>query len=402
MHTAPPFSMARDPIRGLLCLLVATTVSPGLADDRESTVRDARSGTELVEQLGANEFSVRERATTLLVRLGGQSIAALKAGAESSDREIRFRCNRILTIVRDRELEHRLSRLLNDRDNDADYGLAGWRLYREVAGDSPESRRLFVAMTRAEAELLQAVETGKDAAAAAANERLQQLDFASRQQRSVARIGTLAALLLAQGMATDGAPAGGEVHLAGYLIDRNFSESARVGTQSEVLQKLLGKWIVGVDNARAYEAMLVAYECGTREGLVLAEREIRDGIEALRQPNQDLVPRAPADAPQPPAGRDSQVLTRQMALYLIIKLGGERHVSLVEGLLEDDSRIGKQQIRDLALFTIVRQSHQDPADYGFSRPRNGELGAQISTSLETDEIREQSIQKWREYRARHP
>lgn len=380
-----------------VCLLagVATVVRAG--DDRNAVVTDTL-GSELVRQLGSDEFSTRERATAKLIRLGGQSIGALQVGAESGDREIRFRCTRILAIVRDRELDRRLSVLLNDRNSGTDYGLAGWLRYRELVGDSPESRRLFVEMSRAESEILQAVDTDKESAGKAVVERLLRLSFAN-PQRTPTKIGTFATLLFAAGFSGtyQAGPAGFDTGLADHLHDRSFIEAAKSGGEKEILQKLLGHWLLAVDDSHAFHAMRVAYECETPEGLILAERTIRQSVQTLQKQQQG------AEAPAPPGVLrgvgDSQVLTRQMALYMMIKLGGEKQIPLVEGLLEDTSQIGKQQIRDLALFALVRCSGQSLSDYGFSRSRNGEPTTQISTVLESDDIRQKSLQKWRESRA---
>ena len=74
----------------------------------------------LVQQLGAEEFSLRERATTQLIEMGVAAKNAVDAGRTHPDREIRYRCERIFQIVGELDFQRRLTAFTAGRSDGLD------------------------------------------------------------------------------------------------------------------------------------------------------------------------------------------------------------------------------------------------------------------------------------------
>ena len=158
---------------GLIGLVVS--VLPAWSQDRfgrqsPSTsvpIQTSQLVTQLVEQLGDARFDTRERATRRLIEIGSVALPALKQASLSKDREMRARAARALRIVFRRDLQQRRAAFLRESDSDRDFGLAGWRKFRVLVGDTPINRALFIEMHRSESELVQAVQQGPAAARSA-------------------------------------------------------------------------------------------------------------------------------------------------------------------------------------------------------------------------------------------
>jgi hypothetical protein len=71
---------------------------------------------------------------------------ALRQGVQHPDREIRYRCLRILALVEENDFQRRLAAFATGQDDE--HGLPGWQRYREQFGDQAESRAMFVEMQK--------------------------------------------------------------------------------------------------------------------------------------------------------------------------------------------------------------------------------------------------------------
>ena len=119
----------------------------------------------LITELGSEEFTVRESATETLTRIGLPAFTALEAAATHSDREVRYRSQRILGLIREQDLKRRLEAFLSGKEAEGDYPLPGWTRFKKTYGDEAQTRSLFVEMQRAEPDLLRALEEGPRPAA---------------------------------------------------------------------------------------------------------------------------------------------------------------------------------------------------------------------------------------------
>ena len=145
--------------------------------------------------MGAEEFSLRERATTQLIEMGVAAKNAVEAGRTHPDREIRYRCERIFQIVGELDFQRRLTAFTAGRSDGLD--LPGWRRFRDLYGDGAETRSLFAEMQKAESELMQAVERGPQGVARVAETRVAQLQQLQRRAGETTSLGSVTALLFA-------------------------------------------------------------------------------------------------------------------------------------------------------------------------------------------------------------
>lgn len=82
---------------GTPCLAVCVDVA---LDGPAPAAEDVKRAEALVRDLGADEFDIRDRATTALIALGGAALPALREAARSEDAEIRTRAQHALEAIR--------------------------------------------------------------------------------------------------------------------------------------------------------------------------------------------------------------------------------------------------------------------------------------------------------------
>ena len=122
--------------------------------DGEGTVVDEPELTSLLDSLGAPEFAVRERAAGRLRGLGPSLLPALRQRANHSpDPEIRMRASELADQMTRTDLEKRVATFLDG----VDVGFEGWPVVRDIFGDSPSIRELFVEIRDAHPDLVVAL-----------------------------------------------------------------------------------------------------------------------------------------------------------------------------------------------------------------------------------------------------
>lgn len=340
----------------------------------------------LVKQLGADDYAAREQAARELARLGTPAQQALEAGTRSSDREIRYSSLRILDEVRQAEFQRRLEAFAEGRDDQAGDLLPGWGEYRGVAGDSAQSRTLFVAMQNEERGLLETLAGKPREASRQLDIRAQEIQHELRLYNHEVPLGSIAALLLAAGDDRVTVPTQASSMLYGYCYQQCVRAALEGGDYEPEVRKLLGRWIARGEDSLAYQGLVLATQYELKEGLVPARRIIRSD-----QQQQYVV---------------------QFAVVTIARLGGKQDIPLLEPLLGDathltqrrvgsDSRLVEVQLRDVALAALVHLSGQDFADYGLRhiQPNPQTVFTPNSACFDTDDQRTAAIRKWREYSA---
>ncbi len=102
---------------------------------------DADGVSRRLDALGSAEFAARERAAGELLELGPALLPLLRKRAEQSpDPEIRMRARELVEQVARSDLETRVSSFMEG----GDVGFEGWSVARQIFGDSPTSREMFV------------------------------------------------------------------------------------------------------------------------------------------------------------------------------------------------------------------------------------------------------------------
>lgn len=374
-------------IGGLLfasAILVGMSGSAPGQDVQDTNVERRAETALLVEQLGAEEFSVRERATTRLIEMGLAAKRAVEEGRRHPDREIRYRCERIYQIVGELDFQRRLTAFATGRSDGAD--LPGWRQFRELYGDDSEARNLFVDMQKAESELMQAIEDGPQGVARVAETRTAQLQQSQRRAGEPTSLGSVAAVLFAvvgEDVKLGTQPSFALVNLCSQPA---FLQGMSDPAKGKVLRKMLSQWITRSEGSVAQQSMFLAMRHNMKEGLIPATRILRNAGE--------------------------QPFVRQTALMTVAKLGDDAHVDLVEATLDDPTRISSHridnvqyetQLRDVALAAVLFLRKQDPKQFGFDRIQLNQNNVfnYGTVGFENDDKRKQAFDKYREFKARN-
>jgi hypothetical protein len=116
------------PLVVVVCASVARLAADTFANDSQAEVAS------LVAELGAPEFFRRERATEKLLKIGLPAVSLLEQGAGHHDREIRYRCRRILVLVHENDRRNRLDAFVAGSHNEDDLDLPGWSQFASRFG----------------------------------------------------------------------------------------------------------------------------------------------------------------------------------------------------------------------------------------------------------------------------
>ncbi len=359
-------------------LSVGVAAPPPVTDPAELALR-------LVELLGDESFATREQATSRLIEIGWPARAALLAGKRHPDREIRYRCRRILARIDQLDFDRRLAAFATGHD-DSQQPLPGWDAFRSLFGDSRELRSLFIRMQTAEPELLQVIQAGQERSATLAA-RIAQLQRMQRITRQAVPVPSVLVLLLAASDSDVVLDPATERGLASFCYQPELQQAAQDPLQRQVLRELLGRWLEQARGPLVHQALTLAMRFEVPVGLELATR-------VLDQPEETAA-------------------IRQSAILAILKLGDTPHQKLLESLLNDPTRCATQrvdnelfetQLRDVALAALLIMQDQDPRQFGFERLVENEATGFIPSTVgfANDQQREHAFDQWQAHRTNHP
>lgn len=338
----------------------------------------------LIEQLGDAAFSRREKATENLIRLGLPAMKTIEElGVQSSDREIRYRSKIILNVLHRLDFQRRLKAFSENQNSQEDYDLPGWKRYQELVGRGKEARALFVEMLKTESEALRELEKSPQKAGQLLDIRTKELQFAMNNLKQQPSLGSIAALLFLAGDPEVPVNQQSYSSIYNFCYQQSFRTAITSGPQKELAEKLLGAWIRRGEGWPAYQGMMLAMQYNLKDGLVPAEKILKQG------------------------GQQPHI--RLYAILTFAKFGNDSHIPLLEKILDDEStitnaRVDKKnvpiQTRDVALAALLHIAKQDLKKYGFKRVvRNTQYVFTHNTLLlDTPEIRLKALKDWKNYR----
>lgn len=302
----------------LITACCATKIGAAITDGPVATDVEPM---ELVKQLGDDQFVRRELAMARLIEIGTPAIAAVEEGVRSLDREVRYRSQRILSILRRAERTRQIAAFLLRQTSANEEDLPGWNRLRDILGDSDAVRQLYARMVRREWELLARLDRHEpDEISGALALRVDQLQ-ATRQgpfthQLAVAE-GTFAALLLVA-LEDDLFVADQTVSkLWGFCRDLPDLQRANPENQApSPLRNLLGFWVQR--RGDTLMGLSIAMKYGLKDGLIPAKRLLEDNAE--------------------------QQHVKQYAILTVAKFGGLAQIPLLTAQLEDSSVLSSQRV----------------------------------------------------------
>jgi hypothetical protein len=376
-------------VAGILALATPAIASPSLNEKQQEEARN------LVKQLGDPSYKVRDLASAKLVRMGSGVEAILREGMKCPDPEIRFRCRTILPLALTYELERRLQVFLAGKETADIPAPALWPKFKELVGDSQQSRELFADMHRFDTSLLTSLESNP----AGQEERLSErcLEFMTSQSNGtnmIARQDEIALLLFAGVLPKSRVGYQAQSYLFNGLQIMSYKPRGKdLLKNNPLIRKLLVNYISEGNNISGYGGLYLIANLELKEGVDIAKKY-------LKQPSRDTSSRA-------------------MAVSILGKLGGKAAIADIVPFLEDKTSIQQMQfgngakintqMRDVALATLVQATGQNLNDYNFAYLKVfGGRGVGPSLYLNPmlsgfgdDQTRDASLKKWNDWYAGH-
>lgn len=386
------------------------------ASAQQTAGRDAadaearRRAKELVEKLGDPVFAVRENAAAELATMGFAARSALLDGMKHSDPQVRRSARWLIDRVAEEDLKRRLAAFEAGEADPATLNLPCWKLFADAVGDTPETRRLFVAALKAEGPMLETLESDPESASDVLTQRVQTL--VQRIQSVRVRIvngvptpqtdeplklseGALAAILFA---ASEPRLKWGDHYQSQIwiqsLLQNGMVQGLLRDDRSAPIRQLAGRWMLAPASIYVVQQKLsLAVALNMREGVDLAVSTIEAGAQPL---GQHMMP---------------------MLIGAVGLLGGKDCASVLVRLLENETVLFRgpndrqTQVRDVALAWLIALTEQDFADYGWEQA--GRQFKQLIKSRQlyvnhaefafaNDEARQAALKRWRDYAAAHP
>lgn len=374
-------------------LLAAVLLCPAVAcADEKPTPADEATIKKLIEELGADEFATRESATEQLSRMGLPAYKAVESAVQHPDREVRYRAERVLGRIRQTDLQRRLDSFLAGKEATDDYQLPGWKRFKKAFGDGDSARKIFVDLTKSDAEMLQALESNAKGVpelfATRITQNQQMMQFGGGNQMG---FGQIAMLVFVAGEEDVTLNQNHNSVVFSYCNQAGFADAVTTGSKGDVPKKMLSRLILRSEDFAAYSAMSLAKRFNMKEGLTCAEKILK----ANRQPHM-----------------------ASMALMTIAAMGDESHLPQVEKLFTDTNLVTQMQdrekvmtkveVRDSALAAAIFLSKQElktyytiPANQAVSDPQMVLTNARVIGHSD-DAKRTEVFKKWAEYRAKNP
>ncbi|HEV7279630.1 MAG TPA: hypothetical protein VGN57_05405 [Pirellulaceae bacterium] len=306
---------------------------------------------DLVQALGSPDFNDREFASERLLALGLDAKGALDAGVKSSDREIRYRCLRILAILEEKDFVRRLQAFENGQPSPDGQELPMWPEVRERFGDEAPIRKLFAEMTREERELLAAAAKGAEALEPVFDQRLADVQFELNAGQAM-KLGTAAAFLLAADV-EDFHPKQYHFNAMNSLWhQQTFRSGIEAGKTRVMLRALASDFIVQMYGPDAYTGLHWAMQCDLPAGVELARKTLDNE-------------------------RNAQEHVTQHAMLTLAKFGDKKDIVHLEPFFTDEATLHQNeengrhretQIRDLAAVVTIHLLGRGPEEFGFGKP----------------------------------
>lgn len=382
-----------------LSLLAVFALSSRAVDDAPTAKTDPKvDATEikrLVEELGADEFAAREAATERLTQIGLPAYKAVEDAIQHPDREVRYRAERVLARIRQSDLQRRLDAFQRGTE-EGDYQLPGWTRFKKAYGDNSNVRGVYVDLIKADAELLQTLESNPRGVSDVVASRVQMYQQLQGQFGGSASLqlsfGQIGSLIFAASQEDVTLNANQASVVLSYCRHAGLSELVTNGSRGGVPRQMLAQLILNSEDFAAYSALELARTYNMKEGLVPAKKILTGGI------------------------RQGHITC--MAMSLVASMGDESHEPLLEKLLTDTTLVSQMQekdkvmrkleVRDSALAALVYLTKQELKDY-YTIPSGQSVGDPrlVMTNVRVlgftdEEQRKAVVKKWHDWRAKNP
>jgi hypothetical protein len=313
---------------------------------QEDTIAETRQQIQRhIENLGAGQFSVRERAATELMRYGAPALDALReSSVNADDPEIRDRVSRLIKQMSDSERERKIARFMAGKDEE----FQGWPMFRDIMGDSIPVRELFVDVNGEHPDVLEALDGNAMELAVAMEQvsaRIQNQMFVRRRHPTEA---DTIALMLPMSHNDVRISDSYEITMIGVLDRTAASNISRDARLAPGFRGLIAKWIPRCSLSNRIESLSKAMQWNVPEALPVALSTLDE---------------------------TEDIATLIVAMQTIARFGTKKESVALATVLEDSRATGeaaygagqllRSEVRDTAIATAAIL-HQIPlAEVGF-------------------------------------
>ncbi len=365
------------------CLSWAMALVPAMAQPPQAQ--------ELVQQLGAAQFHLREQAAEALISLGPEALEALRQGAQSPDAEVRHRCRELLEVIRRRLLQQQVQLLLHHPEKANPALLPGWKLFVQQLGSSQaQVARVYQKALLSLQELFLVWDN-------------------LPQFRQLLQQAILEAYIRSRGYWPGGHPSSEELTGLFVLSTRRdlpldqgslltllflsysppFSQQVRQGAQAAALRRLLGRWLQ------------------QHQDRLPTERVISWGM-------YFQLPQTIGPATRLLSAAGANPYSVQSALLVVARFGSApQHLALVQKHFDNQAVVYRQrrrsnevwivQVRDVALAVAIYLSGKDPRQFGFREFRKHPSWVLEPSSLgfSSAQARQQAFDRWKKFQQKN-
>lgn len=356
---------------GVGVLFFLSVMYPMHAQEKEAAASlENATSAQLVEQLGANDYQIREAAEAEILTRDEEVIPLIEAARKSPDPEVRMRATAIYRLLSQRLRSERLQRFLTTDD---DVELPGWKRFRAQNGDDPATRKLFVTMLENEWDLLDTMEKQPYLIDYLFYQRANKLrgSFQFPNQRQSVNEGSAATMFFVASQPDVRITHPAMEQMRFLLATPQLSGNLQDPENHKPLMSVFEHWLkANIEMGRfTSEMRFVVLATCMREnissGMVLAKQMLDDRARPLHEEGVAQLNFA--------INSEQQMM---YAMLAIAKLGSRDDIPELEKFFDDSTPIdthltvGEQmttEIRDVALLAVLHLSGKDPKDYGFSR-----------------------------------
>ena len=330
---------------------------------------DALSNEELVRLLGSSYFLERQHSESALIRRGSIVRDAVMNGLDSSDLEVRMRCEAILSLIRIGDEQARIDAFLKDVEDKQDHGLPGWKKYRELYGADLGIRKQFIDLYRYDLDAFVALEKSAAAVQSLVQSRINEINRLGYNQSLPDE---KVMIMLTLGASTKSS------QVYSILSRSDVKRTIREGKRSEELLVMLRLWLERADQS-AYGVMRTAmdYQLGDA-ALKIARKTVKAG---------------------------SSPSNMGYSMLALGRHGGKEDLELLKPLLKDKKEChawfrnnGRTSILicDVALAASLHLLGEDPKNYGYDAlvRHPDQLFQVYSCCFDSDEAREKAFKKY--------
>ena len=363
-----PLYLSGATVRLLLSRNVLTLVFAGsvmLCLGEEPTKPTA---SQLIGRLGAKSFVAREDAAQRLLEMGVAARQSLLEASKASDREIRDRSKRILSLIEGQQRDKQITAFRNAKPVAADVAtLPGWKQFSERYGNDASARGLYAKMLESEWDLLTEffytpVSPNEPGVTAAQRRAMSTQRFKQLQQSRIGYQNYDIGTMLSFFFVANQDPASFELHSQLYsfvrhrkthelLLGRARSEAA----ERRMARKIIGDWLVSASDGFLNERLALQTTQMYRlfeEGSVIAKRVLTSDT--------------------------SLAVSKSTAMETIVLRGDKEQIVLIEPFLKDKTRLSvngkrERQLRDVALACVMELHGYDISKIGARRSTNTTL-----------------------------